>query len=64
MNNLQNAKIGDVFAYYLERYGVYCPCQVLFENADNVAMVFFNHFSAELPSLDSVQQASILRNII
>lgn len=60
MNHLQNAQIGDVFAYYLERYGVYCPCQVLFENEDSVAMVFFNHFSAEVPSLDIVQQSSIL----
>lgn len=60
MNHLQNAQIGDVFAYYLERYGVYCPCQVIYANENSVAMVFFNHFSAEIPSLDSVQQSSIL----
>lgn len=60
MNNLQNAQTGDVFAYYLERYGVYCPCQVIYANENSVAMVFFNHFSAEIPSLDSVQQSSIL----
>lgn len=60
MNDLQNAKIGDVFAYYLERYGVYCSCQVLYANEYNVAMVFFNHFSAEIPSLDVVKHLTPL----
>lgn len=58
---MKNPQIGDVFAYYLERYGVYCPCQVMYETPNEVAILFFNHFSEEIPTMEIIKKSPLLR---
>lgn len=59
--NTETPKVGDVFAFFLERYGVYCPCQVIFQEENSLGMLFFNHFSKEIPSdVEKILQSGVL----
>lgn len=56
-----NPKTGDIFAYHLERYGVYCPCQVMYDSPEKIAVLFFNHFSKEIPTIEIIRKSPLLR---
>lgn len=59
--NTKTPQTGDVFAFFLERYGVYASCQVIFQKENSLGMLLFNHFSKEMPSdMEKILQSGVL----
>lgn len=59
--NIKTPQTGDVFAFFLERYGVYASCQVIFQEGNRNALLFFNYFSKEMPSdMEKILQSGVL----
>lgn len=57
---MKTPQTGDVFAFFLERYGIYAFCQVIFQEENKIALLFFNHFSKEILDIQSVIKSGVL----